>query len=49
MKITALSGVGTAEPSGVSTASAAVGWALIIGTVVAVFVGTLMLRPEKGD
>lgn len=43
--VTAISGVGT-DDSGLSSRSAAIGWAIVIGTALAVFVGTLALKPS---
>ena len=44
MRIVGISGV----EKTVSPTAAAIGWTLIIGTTLAIFVGTLMLRPGKG-
>ena len=41
-KVVAISGVGDAPSPG-----AAMAWTVIIGTVVGIFVGTLMIRPPK--
>ncbi len=44
MRIVGISGV---EKTGMSPTTAVIGWTLIIGTTIAIVVGTLMLKPGK--
>lgn len=43
--VTVVSGLGSSGEA--SPRSAAIGWALILGTATLVFVGTLLLKPGK--
>jgi hypothetical protein len=43
-RVTAISGIG--DDAGLSTRNATIGWAIVIGTALAVFVGTLILKPD---
>ncbi len=43
MRVTGISGVG----EGMAPRNAAIGWSIVIGVTVLVFVGTLALKPKK--